>query len=191
MTPQFAISFTFSAEKAEEAAKEAGKELPPLADNIDGSSVEISLGMGVIALYGGTQSSEHDGAGVDDGAARPRQVSDAVPQLMVAQAYPPTATSTGASPTELQDYILSLPGISDELANAVRAIGDPTESWPVPIPLGEMDTRAVTVQGVPGTVFTEKSGFGAAVIWLKDGYLFVVGGPLTESEALAVADSLQ
>ena len=118
-------------------------------------------------------------------------MSDAVPQLMVAQAYPPTATSTGASPTELQDYILSLPGISDELANAVRAIGDPTESWPVPVPLGEMDTRAVTVQGVPGTVFTEKSGFGAAVIWLKDGYLFVVGGPLTESEALAVADSLQ
>ena len=191
VTPQFAISFTFSAEKAEEAAEEAGQELPPLADNIDGSSVEISLGMGVIALYGGTQSSEHDGAGTDDGAVRPSQVSDAVPQLMVAQAYPPTATSTGASPTELQDYILSLPGISDELANAVRAIGDPTESWPVPVPLGEMDTRAVTVQGVPGTVFTEKSGFGAAVIWLKDGYLFVVGGPLTESEALAVANSLQ
>ena len=71
VTPQFAISFTFSAEKAEEAAEEAGQELPPLADNIDGSSVEISSGMGVIAVYGGPPSSEHDGAGADDGAVRP------------------------------------------------------------------------------------------------------------------------
>ena len=191
VTSGASISFTFSAEKAAEVAEEAGEALPPLPPAIDGSSVEMTIGAGVMTLYGGASAPEHDTNRLNESDTTPDRIADGVPQLMVVQAYPPAATSTGAFPADLQQYILSIPGISDELADAIRAIGDPTTSWPIPVPLGEMDARSITVQGAPGTLFTEKSGFGAGVIWLKDGFIFAVGGPLTEAEVLAVANSLQ
>lgn len=76
------------------------------------------------------------------------------------------------------------------MANAIRAIGDPTTTWPIPIPLGKVNTHSVTVQGVRGTVFSDDGNFANGVIWVKDGMIYGVAGPLGESDVLRVANSL-
>jgi hypothetical protein len=174
--------------------------------NIDGSSVQMTTGTAVVAIYGGAMSmfggSEAPSTPV---AAEPQPATPAataaqgavpdidamVPRLIVAQMVAPVATSTGVSGKELRDYLLDQPGISDNLANALKAVGDPTTTWPIPVPAGEMRTRSVTVQGVRGTVFSDASGFFSGVLWVKDGIVYAVGAPLGEREVLAVAASLR
>ncbi len=181
IVPSQTATFTFDAEKTRETVRANGQELPPLPANIDGSSIELTSGVGVLTFYGGSPHVPGE-----EGAR-----STDVPQLIIGQAYAPQATSTGASPKELEDYILSLPGISDELANAIRAIGDPTTTWPIPVPVDEVNTRSATVQGAPATVFSELSGFATGVVWIKNGFIYGVAGPLNESDVLAVANSLR
>lgn len=194
--PSASGTFTFRASKASETAARRGKNLPPLPSNIDGSSVQITTGAAVFAVYGGASGSAF-GSCVDDATGSTRcetqhpSMSDMIPQLIVGQAFVPTATSNGASPTELKQYLLSLPGISPELSSALNAIGDPTTTWPIPVPIGKVETHQATVQGVSATVFAEKSGFGNGVLWVKNGYIYGVAGPLDESEIIATANSLQ
>src|SRR5688572_30101200 len=171
VVPTQSAMFTFSAAKARAAAAANGERLPPMPANIDGSSVQMTTGAAVVALYGGRMR-----LGVSGEASPPPpssapgslpDISDALPQLVVAQMHAPVATSTGVSAEELERYLLSQPGISDNLADAIRAISDPTTTWPIPVPAGEVRTRSVTVQGVRGTVFSDRSGFVAGVMWLK------------------------
>lgn len=195
VVPSFSATFTFSADKASDAAQAQGQPLPPMPANIDGSSVQMTTGVGVVAVYGGNVGARLHGkdAAAAKGSASGDpldQASDAVPQLIVGQARVPVATSSGASPKELEQYLLSQPGISDNLANAIRAIGDPTTTWPIPVPLGKIRTHSVTVQGVRGTVFSDDGNIANGVIWVKDGMIYGVAGPLGESDVLRVANSL-
>lgn len=169
--PSSSATFTFSAAKAAETAKAKGTQLPAMPSNIDGSSVQLTTGNAVVALYGGPEN--------------------APPSLLIGQGFAPAATSTGASARELQQYLLSLPGFPEDLAKAIRAIGDPTTTWPILVPAGKVNSRTVTVQGVSGTVFSDDGGFMMGVVWLKGGMIYGVGGPLTEGDVLKVANSLR
>lgn len=202
VVPSQSATFTFDAEKARAAAASNGKPLPPMPANIDGSSVQMTTGMAVVGVYGGvfamldgTEGSNTPGApSVNPGAPGEAAVPDldaAVPQLIVAQMIAPVATATGVSSKELQRYLMSQPGISDNLSNAIRAIGDPTTTWPIPVPAGEVRTRSVNVQGVRGTSFTDTSGLFSGVLWLKDGVIHAVAAPLGEREVLKIAASLR
>jgi anti-sigma factor RsiW len=179
VVPPQTLTFTFSASEAAAAARAHRATLPPMPANIDGSSVQLTSADAVLAVYrrsGGSGSA----FGLDE-----------IPMLIIGQTHAPAAITSGVPVSVLQDYLLSQPGISDELENAIRAIGDPTTTWPVPVPLGEVKTRNVDVQGVRGTMFIEPSGFGAGVLWVKDGIVYAVAGPLDEDEVLEVARSLR
>ncbi len=196
--PSQSATFTFSAAKAQAAAQAEGKTLPRMPANIDGSSVRMTTGRAIVAVYGShtflgalaTPSLETPAAPTAE-AGSLSGLDSFVPQLVILQAEVPVATATGASPEDLEEYLLSQPGISDELADAIRAIGDPTTTWPIPVPIGEVDTDSVTVQGVRGTAFSERSGFGVGVMWVKDGFVYAVAAPLSEREVLNVANSLR
>jgi hypothetical protein len=193
--PSQSATFTFSAARAQAAAQAQGDTLPPMPANIDGSSVRMTTGDAIVTVYGSD-------AFLGELAGRPPEAPTAeagvlsgldrlVPQLAVMQARVPVATVTGASAEDLEQYLLSQPGISDDLADAIRAIGDPTTTWPIPVPIGEVNTRSVTVQGVRGTAFSEPSGLGVGVMWVKDGFVYAVAAPLSEREVLRVASSLR
>jgi anti-sigma factor RsiW len=196
IVPSQSATFTFSAAKAQAAAAANGDRLPPMPANIDGSSMQMTTGTAVVALYGGSMM-----LGITGEASTPpppssaagsmAEISSAVPQLVVAQMHAPVATSSGVSAEELERYLLSQPGISENLADAIRAISDPTTTWPIPVPAGEVRTRSVTVQGVRGTVFSDRSGFVAGVMWLKGGIIYAVIAPLGERDVLSVAESLR
>ncbi|MEX1023240.1 MAG: hypothetical protein WD058_08835, partial [Dehalococcoidia bacterium] len=190
--PSQSATFTFSAARAQAAADAQGEALPPMPADIDGASVQMTTGAAVVAMYGASGFLGGASSPPDAGEGGPLAgFADAIPQLLVVQTEAPFATTTGTSVGELRDYLLSQPGISDELANAIRAIGDPTTTWPIPVPAGEIDTREVTVHGVTGTALSERSGFAAAVVWAKDGIVYIVAAPLGEGEVLDIADSLR
>ncbi|MSQ28034.1 MAG: hypothetical protein EXR51_07855 [Dehalococcoidia bacterium] len=176
-------SFTFRAAKAQEAAMATGQALPPMPPNIDGTSVQMTTGRAVVTYFG----SEIPLGGAPKAETSPVDP----PQLVIVQAFVPTATSSGAPPKELQQYLLSLPGVSPELANAIRAIGDPTTMWPIPVPIGKIQTHNISIDGVPGTVFSDTSRFVTGVVWVKDGMVYAAGGPVKERELLAAAASLR
>jgi hypothetical protein len=165
-------SFTFSAAKAQDAAQRQGKALPAMPANIDGSTLFLTVGPAVVETFG-------FGSGQQ------------LPSLVIAQARAPRVQSTGVSVKQLEEYLLAQPGISATLAAQIRAIGDPSQTLPIPIPVNQATSHPVSVQGVRGVAIGDSSGLGSAVIWVKDGVLYVVGGTLTEDQVLQVANSLR
>jgi hypothetical protein len=182
-------SFTFSAAKAQATAKAAGKTLPAMPANIDGSTLQVTSGVGVVAMYQ-TDLTGPSATGEKTASGATKQETQKVPALIVGQMVAPTVTSTGASASELEQYLLAQPGISPDLANAIRAIGDPTSTLPIPVPVDKASSHPVTVQGVSGLSVADSSGLAGGIIWVKNGVVYGVAGALSESDLLAVANSL-
>jgi hypothetical protein len=181
--PRTTATFTFSAEQARKAAANVNRTPPPMPANIDGSKLFITGGPAVVQFY-------------PDPAAAPGRPSTAdpfsgMPRLVVAQGKGPVVQSDGVTVEQLQQYLLAQPGISPSLAAQIRAIKDPSSTLPIPIPVDMASSKQITVQGVQGVFIGDSTGLGSALIWSKDGIVYGVAGTLTESEILAVANSLQ
>ncbi len=162
-------TFTFSAARAAQAAARAGEELPPPPPGIEGAKVRLDAGPGLAAIWsqaGGT------------------------PALVVARAVAPTAFSTGVPFEVVRDYLLSLPGLPDEVAEQLRTFTGDGSTLPLPLPAGQVTSRSTDVDGIPATLVTTKDRVVAAVVWVEDGVLTVVAGSLDDSEVLAVARGL-
>ena len=168
-------TFTFDAAKAAAAAANIGRTMPPMPASIDGSSLVFVGGPAIVVTYGA-------GTGAGTGA----------PSVAVVVARTPTVSSDRASIAQIQGYLLAQPGISPELAAQIRGIADPASTLPLPIPVGQAATKTVTVHGVANGLFVgDSTGLGSGVIWQQNGLVYLVGGTLTESETLAVANSLK
>jgi hypothetical protein len=163
-------SFTFSALRAQAAASSQGASLPAMPANIDGTTLLLTTHPVVVAIYG----ESHQG----------------LPSLVIGQMRTPSITSNGASVSELENYILSLPGISPDLAAEVRAIRNPVSTLPIPIPVNLANSQSVTVQGTNGVAIGDSTGIGSVVFWTKNGVMHGVGGTLPESQVLQIANSL-
>jgi hypothetical protein len=116
--------------------------------------------------------------------------TDGIPTLAIGATKAPVVTSTGVTVQQLENYVLSLPGVSPQLAAEIKAIGDPTSTLPLPIPLDLAHAQNVTVQGVHGVAVGDNTGMGSVVIWEKDGIIHGVGGTLTQDQVMAIAESL-
>ena len=175
-----AATFTFSADSTQRAAASQNRTAPPLPSNIDGSKLFITGGPAIVQIWGAPA-----------GAPTPTGAFGDVPSLIVGQAKAPTVSSDKVTVDELRTYLLSQPGISPQLAAAIRAIGDPSSTLPVPVPAELAISHPVTVQGVQGLFIGDNTGILSVVIWQRDGMMFEVIGSFTESEALAIANSMR
>lgn len=181
-------SFTFSAAKTRATAAAKGKPLPPMPANLDGSRIEVTTGPVVLAIYSDHSSAPSTPKAHGETASTVGTALDHV--LIIGETTIPTVQSTGASAQEIEQYLLAQPGISPQLAEAIRAIGDPTTTLPIPIPVNRAASHQVQVQGVPGLAVADSTGVGGGVIWQKDGKVYGVAGTLPESQLIAVASSL-
>lgn len=180
--PRTTATFTFSADLTRQSAASVGRTPPPMPANIDGSKLFITGGPAVVQFFDdGSVPATGNGASPLSG----------LPRLIIAQGKGPTVQSDGVTVEQLQQYLLAQPGISPSLAAQIRAIKDPSTTLPIPIPVDMATSKNVTVQGVQGVFVGDSTGLGSAVIWSKDGIVFGVAGTLTESEILAVANSLR
>jgi len=178
--PKAVAVFTFDASKAAAAAAQTGKSLPKLPAGIDGAKLTVTVGPAVIEVFGNLNANSTGNS----------QDINLPHVLIVAESAAPVVTSTQVTAKQLEDYILSLPGLSPQLAAAIKAIGDPSTTLPIPIPIDYATSSKVTVQGVPGVAVGDNTGLGAGVIWIKKGNVFVVAGPFKQSVVVDVANHL-
>ena len=165
-------SLTFDAERLRASAAKNNVHVNSMPDRINGSKLVVNGGPALLEVWGL--------------AANTSEVQ--VPTLVIAQTRVPTVDSTGASATELENYLLSQPGVPPDIAAQIRAIKDPSTTLPIPIPKGLATTESVQVNGVPGLLI--KSVLGAGVVWTKNGVIYAVGGQFTPDQVLAIATTL-
>ncbi len=173
-------TFTFSADKAKAAAARQGKTLPTMPKGIDGATLTITVGPAVGEIFGNLQQPKSDGSN-----------SINLPQLVVARSAVPTARSTQVTVSQLEAYILDQPGISPELKNAIKAVGDPSTTLLIPIPVQYATSKDVTVQGVQGVALGDNTGIGSGVVWVKGGSVYVVAGSIKQQDAITIANNLK
>jgi len=180
--------FTFDAAKAAATAAKAGKTLPAMPSGMDGSKLTVTVGPAVVEIFGNLNLPT--GTGTTTGAAPdPSQLT--LPQLVVGESSAPVVTSSGVTTQQLEDYLLSLPGVSPQLAAAIRAVKDPSTTLPIPIPIEYATSTNVTVQGVTGVAVGDNTGLGAGVIWIKSGTVYGVAGTLKQDAILNIANGLK
>ena len=167
---QVVAEFTFSAARAAQAAAAAGETLPPVPPGLDGSRFRLVAGPGVAATW-----SEARG----------------VPALVVARVAAPAAFSSGVPFETARDYLLSLPGLPDDLAEQLRGFTADGATLPLPIPAELATSSATEVDGHPATVVATRDGTLTGVVWVEDGVVTGVAGTLTEDEVLGVAKGLR
>lgn len=161
--------FTFSADEARRAAEAAGETLPPPPAGLDGSQFRLEAGPGVAAVW-----SEERG----------------LPALVVARAVAPTAYSSGVPFETARDYLLSLPGLPDDVASQLRSFSADGATLPIPVHEDLMTSTSAKVDGLDATLLETRDGTLAAVVWVADGVVTVVAGSVTDDEVLAVAGGL-
>jgi hypothetical protein len=161
--------FTFSAAKAAEAAAASGESLPPLPAGLDGSRVRLTAGPGVAAVW-----SQPSG----------------LPTLVVGRAVAPSASSSGVPFETVRDFLLSLPGLPDDLAAQLRTFTADGSTLPIPVPADLVETSEAEVGGLPATVLESRDQTLAAVVWVDDGVVTLVGGTLSTDEVLDLAGDL-
>ncbi len=179
--PKAVAVFTFDASKAAATAAKTGKSLPALPKGMDGAKLTVTAGPAILEVYGKLKANTNTNSGSQD---------INIPELVIAESSAPLVTSSQVTTKQLENYILSIPGISKELAAAIKAIGDPSTTLIIPIPIQYATSTSVTVQGVHGVAVGDNTGLGSGVIWIK-GNLFAVAGPLKQSEVVKVADNLK
>jgi hypothetical protein len=170
--PRMSQSFRFSAAKARAAATRDKRPLPAMPAHLDGATVTASIGPTIVQTWG-VHAKQGGGS-----------------MMVVAQGLAPVVRSSGASLPELESYLLSMPGVTPELADQIRAIGN-ASALPIPFMPTKQTAQTVTVHGVSGLEIGDNTGLGAGVVWQEDGKIYAVFGTLTQSEVLDVANSLR
>ena len=165
-------TLTFDAARLRSSAAQKGVHVNAMPSSIDGSTLIVNAGPALVEAWGLSASN----------------TEMQMPTLVIAQTRMPTVDSTGASREQLEDYLLSQPGVPPEMAAQIKAIKDPSTTLPIPIPKGFATTQNVQVNGAPGLLI--KAGLGAGVVWQKNGVIYAVGGQLTPDQVLAIATSL-
>ena len=89
----------------------------------------------------------------------------------------------------MESYLLAQPGISPSLAAAIKAMGDPTSTLPIPVPINKAVSQNVTLtDGTHAVVIGDSTGLIGGIIWEKGGIVYGVGGSLTQSQLISVAN---
>jgi hypothetical protein len=167
---ELSATFTFSADRAAQAAAEAGETLPPPPPGLDGSQVRLVAGPGVAQVWSS---------------------SAGVPALVVGRAVAPTAFSSGVPFETVRDYLLSLPGLPDDVAAQLRTFTADGSTLPLPVPADQVTTSSAQVGRVPATVLETRDRTMAAVVWVDDGVVTAVAGALDADEVLSIARELR
>jgi hypothetical protein len=162
-------SFTFSAARAARAAARAGRTLPPPPRGVDGSRVRLVAGPGVAQVW---------------------RSSAGVPALVVGRAVAPSAYSSGVPFETVRDYLLSLPGLPEDVAAVLRTFTADRSTLPLPVPADEITTSPARVGGEPATLLVTRDRTLAAVVWVQDGLVTAVAGALDAEEVLSIAEDL-
>ena len=180
VTQRARTSFTFEQAKATAWAREHKVALHALPAGLNGATYTATLLPVTLVTYGAPPRTHRDEHGARRGSF-----------LAIVQAPVPTVTSSGASLQTLADWFASQPGVPPHLVTQIKAIGDPTQTLPIPVRFDKQTATKIDVDGVQGLAIGDETGIGSVIVWTKDGKLYAVGGTLPQSTVLALANSLK
>lgn len=163
-------TFTFRADKAAQAAAAAGAILPPAPAGLDGSRLRVTAGPAAAQVWAGVGG---------------------VPNLVVGRFVAPTVESSGLPYATVRDYLLSLPGLPEDVAAQLRSVSADGTTLPLLVPVDKATSSTAQVQGRPATVLAARDGSVAAVVWVDDGIVTGVAGAVSAEEVLGVARALR
>ena len=104
----------------------------------------------------------------------------------------PKVDSSGVPFATVRDYLLSLPGLPDGLADQLREpLGRDGGTLPLPVPAEMVTTSEADVGGAEATVLESRNGLFAGVVWVEDSVMTGVAGSLSADELLSVARGLR
>ncbi len=208
------VSFTFDEAKAQAAARQHGATLPPMPADISGSTLQLTLHPTLVAAYSVDLGALSDLAGLGSvhqqgGAAAPSTGSalgggtSATPPpaapagdattlsgVVIVASRAPTVRSSGATAAEIEDYLLAQPGVPASLAAEIRALGNPSTTLPVPIPVDMTGAQQVTIGRDRGLLIGDQTGIGSLAVWLHSGVVYAVAGSISSTQVLQIADSI-
>ena len=139
---------------------------------LSGSSLVVTLGPAIDVSYSGSTGG---------GAIDPLGI------LTVAQ---PIATSTGATENQIENFLLSRPGVPADLAEEIRLLGNLQNTLPIPTPPG-VSSESTKIDGSSAVVLTDGSNTASAAIWeQRDGVIHAVAGLLDKQDLLNVAQQI-
>ena len=162
--------FTFSARKAARTVEAAGETLPPPPPGLDGSRFRLVAGPGLAAVWSPARG---------------------VPALIVAHVTAPTVYSSGFPFATARDYLLSLPGLPENVVSQLRGLSAGGPTLPLFLTTEQLQSSTADVGGVPATVFTSRDGTMTGVVWVHDGAVTAVAGAVKSAAALSVARGLR
>lgn len=172
------VSFKFDVAKAKAAAAAAGKPAPVFKKGIDGTTITVTIGPAVAEVFG-TVDKNTDLTNLP---------------LVAGVAKAPVVTSTGASAKELENFLISQPGIAGNpaLVAQIKAIGDPLAAGNlvIPIPADLATSTSTTVNGKPGVKIVDKTGTVKALVWERNGIVYAIGGHFDDSQLGAIANGV-
>jgi len=135
---------------------------------IGGSTLQITGGPAIVVQYGS------------------RSARTNLTTLAIVAMQRPVASSTGATASQLETFLLSRRGVPTGLAQELRLLGNPGTTLPVPVPSG-VSEQQLTIGGA-AVLVADPSGAASGVIWEgRDGVVHAVGGLLDKEDVLSVA----
>lgn len=163
---------------------------PDLPAELDGAVLRLRLPGVVVQQWG--DASSLDGSGPHAaGASAAGAPAGSGGTVAVVEAGQVAVDVIGGDLADLRAWLLDQPELSGNLVAQLEAIDDWRTTLPIPLPMGDVAWRDVTVGGADGLAFGDESGLAAAVVWPSDGRIRGVGGVMSASDAQAIAEDLQ
>ena len=170
-SPASQTRLTFDRQKARTYFDSLNRKDVSLPDNLNGATLVVSLPPVVMLEY----SSSDGKPAVAIGEAREVQVG----------------VEGNVTLDEVRSFLLSMPGLPDDLARQLRSIQDWRSTLPIPIPVDKISWQDATVAGSPGYILNDNTGLGSAVIWQRNGQILGVAGPMKATDLRKLAESLR
>ena len=146
---------------------------PSAGPALSGSSLVATLGPGIGVTYAGV-----------GGIAR-------LYPLGILTVARPLATSSRATTSELEKFLLSQPEIPPDLAQELQLLGNLKTTLPVPTPEGASST-SIEVSGFPAVLLSDKQNDASAAIWEgAGGEVHIVAGLLDKQDLHSVAEQIR
>jgi hypothetical protein len=162
-----------------------------LPASLDGQTIRVEEPAAVVLTYSATSPASPatpSGSAAPSSGTTPATASEAI-RVMEA-AGPTVRVPQGVDVAAVRQALRSRPLLPPDVQQQIAAISDWQQTAVVPAVAGR--DQAVTVGGAQG-IFTPASrpGGPSVLIWLSGGVVRAVAGPLTQTQALAVAGSLR
>jgi hypothetical protein len=139
---------------------------------LSGSSLVVSLGPAVAVSYSGATT-------IDD-----------IGPLAILTVAQPIVTSTGATTSQIENFLLSQPGVPADVAAEIRLLGNLQTTLPIPTPPGA-SSESTEIDGSTAVVVADNSNAASGAIWEDhNGVVHAVAGLLDKEDVLSVAQQI-